>query len=215
MRVKDADVAVSWYARLGYRKVSEHRFTPDGPAFVAVGRAGAHLYLSEHEGDARPDTLIYLWRDDVDELAAALGAHIDEMPWARDIEIRDPDGNRLRIGTPPVAAGPSRGPATSMALAFDALSGAWQPRDLVTVNDAVVRAVRLDGEFPWHQHDEDEMFLCWDGSFRIELGGGEPVELHAGELFVVPRGTEHRPVADVVAHALLLEAPETEQHGNR
>ena len=94
------------------------------------------------------------------------------------------------------------------------LAGPWKPVDLVTVNDSIVRVARLEGEFPWHHHDEDELFLCWDGSFRIEMEGREPVVLRAGELFVVPRGVEHRPVADVVAHAVLLERPETAQYGN-
>lgn len=96
----------------------------------------------------------------------------------------------------------------SIAAAVASLGGPWQPTDLVSVNDAVVRVARLHGEFPWHHHDEDEMFLCWDGEFRIEM------VLRAGELFVVPAGVEHRPVAEQVAHAILMEKSETLPYGS-
>jgi mannose-6-phosphate isomerase-like protein (cupin superfamily) len=90
----------------------------------------------------------------------------------------------------------------------------FKPRDLVRANDAIVRIARLRGEFPWHKHDEDELFLCWEGAFRIDIEGQAPVILRAGQLFVVPRGTSHRPVADSDAVALMLERPETLQYGN-
>ena len=94
------------------------------------------------------------------------------------------------------------------------LPGPFQPRDLITANNAVVRVARFEGEFPWHQHDEDELFLCWDGTFRVEVEGQAPVTLRPGDLYVVPRGATHRPVAESPAHALMLERPETRQYGN-
>jgi mannose-6-phosphate isomerase-like protein (cupin superfamily) len=104
-------------------------------------------------------------------------------------------------------------PAISIDEAIAALAGPWQPRDLVFANDTVVRVARFDGEFPWHTHEEDELFLCWNGSFRVEVEGREPVTLNAGDLFVVPRGRRHRPVAEGVAHGLMIERPDTKQYG--
>jgi Glyoxalase superfamily protein len=99
LHVEDAGRAVEWYERLGFAKTGEHRFEPGLPAFVTVDRGPLRLFLSEHEGDARPDTLLYLFVADVDRIAAEFGLTPEDAPWAREIELRDPDGNRLRIGT--------------------------------------------------------------------------------------------------------------------
>jgi quercetin dioxygenase-like cupin family protein len=96
----------------------------------------------------------------------------------------------------------------------DRLDEPWRPVDLATVNEASIRLVRLEGEFPWHHHAEDEAFLCWRGAFRIELEGHPPAHLQAGELYVVPHGLRHRPVADAgPAVAILIERSETKQYG--
>jgi len=101
LRVEAVDVAVKWYELLGFTVRWEHRFEPRSPAFVEIVRDGVRLFLSEHEGDARPGTLIYLRLRDVDAIATRFGMAPETTPWAREIELRDPDGNRLRIGTPP------------------------------------------------------------------------------------------------------------------
>jgi hypothetical protein len=100
LRVDDAAGAVAWYQRLGFIKQWEHRFEPGFPAFVCVARGDMRLFLSEHEGDARPDTLLHIWVDDVDAIAAEFGVTPEEQPWGREIELRDSDANRLRIATP-------------------------------------------------------------------------------------------------------------------
>lgn len=100
LRVQDASIAAEWYRQLDFQLVNQHRFAPGMPAFVTIRRGDVTLFLSEHTGDARPNTLLYLRVRDVAELAAGFGVATDEQPWGREFEIVDPDGNRLRIGTP-------------------------------------------------------------------------------------------------------------------
>ena len=98
--VEDADRAVAWYGRLGFAKEWGHQFEPGFPWFVSVARGDVRLYLSEHKGDARPDTLIHLYVKDVDRVAEEFGVSVDEEGLAgREIALLDPDGNRLRIAT--------------------------------------------------------------------------------------------------------------------
>ncbi|WP_026929397.1 bleomycin resistance protein [Glycomyces tenuis] len=99
LRVEDAAAAVRWYERLGFTKRWEHRFEPGLPAFAEVARGEVALFLSEHEGDAHPDGVVYLRLNDVDDIAARFGTRAEDTEWGtREFELRDPDGNRLRIG---------------------------------------------------------------------------------------------------------------------
>src|SRR5215217_2504411 len=105
LRVADAETSVAWYERLGYEKEWEHRFEPSFPAFVSLARHGtARLFLSEHSQDAGgplvAGTVVYVRVGDVDAIAEQFDAEIVERPWAREVWLTDPDGNRLRIGTP-------------------------------------------------------------------------------------------------------------------
>ena len=97
LRVADAARAVEWYARLGFIQEWEHRFEPGLPAFVSIARGHARIYLSEHEGDARPDTLIYLRHGELDRVADLLGIEVRSVSYGREAEVRDPDGNRVEL----------------------------------------------------------------------------------------------------------------------
>jgi mannose-6-phosphate isomerase-like protein (cupin superfamily) len=81
----------------------------------------------------------------------------------------------------------------------------WSPKVVATLNDYEVKVVKVKGEFVWHSHtDTDELFLVVDGSLTIRLPDGDAV-LGPGQLFVVPRGVEHCPVAAEEASLLLIE----------
>ncbi len=98
-RVSEGMKAAEWYRRMGFRVTGEHRFAPDLPLYLFLERNGVQLHLSEHTGDATPNTLVYFWVDDVDAIASEFGVKVQDQPWAREIELTDPDGNRLRVAT--------------------------------------------------------------------------------------------------------------------
>ena len=90
----------------------------------------------------------------------------------------------------------------------------WNPRVVAELNGQHVRVVKVRGEFVWHSHAaEDELFLVVRGRLRIELRD-RAVELGPGELLVVPRGVEHRPVADEEVELVLFEPAGTLNTGN-
>ena len=90
----------------------------------------------------------------------------------------------------------------------------WSPKIVAELNGQEVKLVKLRGAFEWHHHDhEDELFLVVRGTLRMEMRD-RTVILEEGELFVVPRGVEHRPVADGEAHVLLFEPAGTVNTGN-
>lgn len=96
--VRDGKETAKWYTRLGFVVEGEHRFAPELPLYLFLRRGSQSLHLSEHKGDARPNTLLYFYVDDINEFANEFGSAIIEQPWAREIQLTDPDGNRLRIG---------------------------------------------------------------------------------------------------------------------
>lgn len=81
----------------------------------------------------------------------------------------------------------------------------WQPRVIAEMNDYQFKVVKLHGDFVWHSHaDTDETFIVLDGELRIDFRDG-PLTLRAGELYVVPRGVEHKPYAEYEVQVMLIE----------
>lgn len=88
---------------------------------------------------------------------------------------------------------------------FERFSEHWAPRVVAEMNDIQFKLAKIEGEFVWHRHDDtDEVFIVIDGRMAIEFHDGR-VELAAGEMFVVPRGVEHRPVAERECRIMLVE----------
>jgi mannose-6-phosphate isomerase-like protein (cupin superfamily) len=92
-----------------------------------------------------------------------------------------------------------------IASKLSVISQHWSPKVVARLNDYEIKVVKLQGEFVWHTHEEtDELFLVVHGELTIQLRDGN-VALRPGQLFVVPRGVEHCPIAEGKVHALLIE----------
>lgn len=102
----------------------------------------------------------------------------------------------------------------NLAEKLSRFSDHWNPRIIADVNDHQVKLAKVQGEFVWHSHaDEDEMFLVIQGELTIELRDGS-VTLGPGEMVVIPKGVEHRPVAREEVHLMLLEPRATKHTGD-
>ena len=92
-----------------------------------------------------------------------------------------------------------------LAAALGSFSDHWSPKVVARLNDYEIKVVRICGEFVWHTHDDtDELFLVIDGELTIQLRTGDVI-LRPGQLFVVPRGVEHCPIAAGEVQAVLIE----------
>jgi mannose-6-phosphate isomerase-like protein (cupin superfamily) len=103
----------------------------------------------------------------------------------------------------------------NLAAKLGAFAEHWKPKIVAQLNDYDVQVVKLKGEFVWHKHDDtDDFFLVLAGTLDIELRE-RTVTLNQGEVFVVPKGVEHRPVARGEVHILLIEPTGTPNTGDK
>jgi mannose-6-phosphate isomerase-like protein (cupin superfamily) len=97
---------------------------------------------------------------------------------------------------------------------FDLVNEHWSPKIIGELNGQQVKLVKFKGEFVFHKHDnEDELFMVIKGKFRMEYRD-KTVDINEGEIIVVPRGVEHKPVADEEVWVLLFEPASTLNTGN-
>ena len=102
----------------------------------------------------------------------------------------------------------------NLAEKFSLFADHWSPKIVGELNDSYVKVVKLKGEFVWHHHEkEDELFLVVKGKLLIRLRDRD-LWLQEGEFVIIPKGVEHLPVAEEVAHVLLLEPKTTLNTGN-
>lgn len=103
---------------------------------------------------------------------------------------------------------------TSPSQIAASLTELWSPRVVAEVDEAYIKVARVHGTLAWHSHaDEDELFFVLKGALVIEMEGRR-VELGEGEMFVVPKGVRHNPIADQECHLLLIERKTTKHTGD-
>ena len=104
--------------------------------------------------------------------------------------------------------------AVDLAAKLASFDETWVPRIVAELNGQHVKVAKLQGEYVWHAHaEEDELFWVLTGQLRLELRD-RVIELGPGQLFVVPRGTEHRPVAAELVELVLFEPASTRNTGD-
>ena len=102
----------------------------------------------------------------------------------------------------------------NLADKFSMFNGLWEPKIVGELNNQHVKIAKLKGEFVWHDHEnEDELFMVIKGHLTIKLRDGD-VELDEGELFIIPKGVEHMPVAENEVQVLMFEPKGTVNTGN-
>ena len=105
-------------------------------------------------------------------------------------------------------------PVINFAEKFSQFTDLWSPRIIAQMNDYHFKLAKIQGEFVWHSHPEtDEVFIIISGSMNIQLRDGS-IKFKAGEMYVVPKGIEHKPTAEEECHILLIEPAGTLNTGD-
>ncbi|MFQ5941970.1 MAG: cupin domain-containing protein [Anaerolineales bacterium] len=105
-------------------------------------------------------------------------------------------------------------PAINLTEKLAKIEALWTPKIIAKMNDYYIKLVKIEDDFVWHSHPEtDELFLVIEGRMRIDFQDGA-VKLEKGEMAVVPRGAEHKPVAEPGCEILLIERVETVNTGD-
>ena len=172
-----------------------------------------------------PAPAVYLAARAVDHLPRGVVTRLIPRSNPRDVgdsgdehrERRELDDGIQRGCEPPPAGETihrTRNDKVNLAEKLRLLDAPYKPGVVGYLNDYKLLVAKIHGDFVWHKHDEtDECFLVVDGRMTIQLRDRD-VELEAGELFVVPRGVEHRPTAEEEAHVLLIEPLGTANTGD-